>query len=137
LARAGRGPAVAAPGPEADEEGGSADWVLVLACDVPRAREIVPALLEAARTADAEVDVVCVVDDGGRRQSLVALHRRARLRSAVARLRRSGGLDGVAVRRLMTDLVTLTVPDPDHAGRDADTWEDVRTLEDEITRRNV
>ena len=110
-------------------------WVLVLACDVPRAREIVPALLEAARTAAPEVDLVCVVDDDGRRQSLVALHRRGPLRSAVEGLRRAGGLHGVSVRRLTGDLVAATVPDPDHAGRDADTWEDVRALEDEITRR--
>ncbi|OLT54673.1 molybdenum cofactor guanylyltransferase [Cellulosimicrobium sp. CUA-896] len=101
-------------------------WVLVLACDVPRAAAAVPLLLAAVdRPADspAPVDAVRAVRDG-RDQWLVGLYRRTALDAAVARIRAAGGVDGAPVHRLLGDLPALLVEDTAGHTRDVDTWQD-------------
>ncbi|ARU53674.1 hypothetical protein CBR64_05525 [Cellulosimicrobium cellulans] len=107
----------ALPGPD----GGGAPWVLVLACDVPRAAEAVPALLAAARDRADEVVVHAV--RGGREQWLVGLYERAALQDALAAL---PAVHGASVRRLLAGLPARAVPDEDGATDDVDTWEDAR-----------
>ena len=103
---------------------GRAPWVLVLACDVPRAAEAVPALLAAARRLPdrSAVRAVHAVRDG-REQWLVGLYRRAALEESLAAL---PAVHGAAVRRLLADLPALAVPDESGATDDGDTWEDAR-----------
>ncbi|MDT0164268.1 NTP transferase domain-containing protein [Actinotalea sp. AC32] len=117
--------------------------VLVLACDVPLADRVVPALLaaldEAAGgdaadgTGDGTVDGVVLVDDDGRDQPLLAVYRRTSLAGALARRRADGGVHGCSVRRLVADLRWARVADPAGGARDADTWEAVAELEREIS----
>jgi molybdopterin-guanine dinucleotide biosynthesis protein A len=108
---------------------GGAPWVLVLACDVPRAAEAVPALLAAARTLPdgSPVHAVHAVRDG-REQWLVGLYGRAALENALAAL---PAVHGASVRRLLAGVPALVVPDEDGVTDDIDTWEDA----DEHDRR--
>jgi len=110
------------------DDGGS-PWVLVLACDVPRAAEAVPALLAAVpgQGDDAAVQAVHAVRDG-REQWLVGLYARAALEHALTAL---PAVHGASVRRLLAGLPALVVPDEDGVTDDVDTWEDA----DEHDRR--
>lgn len=103
-----------------------APWVLVLACDVPRAVDAVPLLLAAAAdtgTTDGAVDAVRAVRDG-RDQWLVGLYRRAALDAAVGRLRATGSVDGAPAHRLLGALPARTVDDTAGLTDDVDTWQD-------------
>lgn len=107
-------------------------WVLVLACDVPRAARAVPLLLAAARDAAPSTDGVHLVRDG-RAQWLVGLYRAAALRAALGAVgtpatRPGEALHGLPVRRLAARLALAAVPDPDGVSDDVDTWDDVRRL---------
>ncbi|MFJ4230703.1 molybdenum cofactor guanylyltransferase [Cellulosimicrobium cellulans] len=104
----------------ASDDGGAA-WVLVLACDVPRAAEAVPALLAAVRHRTDEVGALAV--RGGREQWLVGLYERAALADALTAL---PTVHGASVRRLLAGLPALAVTDEDGATDDVDTWEDAR-----------
>lgn len=116
------GPAAGiAAGLAALPDDGAAPWVLVLACDVPRAADAVPLLLAAA--AGARVDAVRAVR-GGRDQWLVGLYRRDALDAAVARFRAEGGLDGAPAHRLLGGLDARTVEDRAGLTDDVDTWQD-------------
>ncbi|MCB7136104.1 molybdenum cofactor guanylyltransferase [Cellulosimicrobium marinum] len=119
----------AAPVPD----GAPPAWVLVLACDVPRAGDAVPLLLAAAARADQPVDgrveAVRAVRDG-RDQWLVGLYRRRALAAAVERLRTDGGLDGAPAHRLLGALAAVHVEDREGVTDDVDTWQDA----DEQTR---
>lgn len=107
--------------------------VLVLACDVPQAALVVPALVGALAAAP-DADGVQLVDADGHAQ-LVALFRRGPLRAALDRLVREGGVHGVSVRRMVDGLRMVGVPDVDGLGADADTWDDVARLDRLIGRR--
>lgn len=109
--------------------------VLVLACDVPQAALVVPALV-AALAAALDSDGVQLVDADGHAQ-LVALYRRRPLRAALDRLVREGGVHGVSVRRMVDGLRMVGVPDVDGLGTDADTWDDVARLDRLIGRRSA
>lgn len=119
----------------------SADWVLVLACDLPRAPDVAVVLRGAldellddaaggGRVDGADgggVDGLCLQDAGGRVQWLAGIYRRAALDRAVAALAGPDGLglSGAPVRRLLGQLALRTVADPAGVGADVDTWEDV------------
>ena len=106
-----------------------ATWVVVLACDVPRAGEVVPALLDGAGGPGAEGrDGVVAVDAQGRPQPLVGVYRRAALDRALGRLRAEGGTRDRSVRSLVAglDLVGVGVG---HAADDTDTWQDVAAFD--------
>lgn len=118
----------------ADGPDGPAEHVLVLACDVPRAAEVVPALLAAAvRAPDA--DVVWAVDAEGRGQPLLALYRRDALLAALARRRADGGVRDCSVRRLVAGLTAEPVPTPGDEAADVDTWQAVADLARTLRRR--
>lgn len=106
---------------------GGAPWVAVLACDVPGAAGLLPAL-GAGLAADPAADGAVVVDGEGHRQALVGIYRRAALEGAVAALRADGGVHGRSVRSLVAGLTLVEVADPDGLSADADTWEDVAAL---------
>lgn len=108
--------------PPADDDA----LVLVLACDVPQAARAV-GRLRAALAAAPDADGAQVVDHEGHPQ-LVALFRRAPLRARLDALVAEGGVDGIAVRRMLDGLRTVGVTD-DGAAQDADTWADVARLE--------
>lgn len=102
--------------------GPGADVVVVLACDVPGANPLVPALLASARSLDG----ARVVDRDGRPQHLLAAYRRAALDAVLADL---GDPRGAAIRRLVATLRLVDVPDPGGLSADADTWADVDALD--------
>ncbi|PJI84900.1 gephyrin-like molybdotransferase Glp [Luteimicrobium subarcticum] len=106
-----------------DDRRASADRVLVLACDVPRAAGAVPLLLAAAARTD---DGAFLVRDG-RAQWLVGVYARPALDDALAALAasRTDGLHGASVRALVAPLACAEVPDPDGLSADVDTWADV------------
>ena len=116
----------------------SADWVLVLACDLPRAPDVAVTLRAAlddlldgadgaAGTDAAGVDGLCLQDAGGRVQWLAGIYRRAALDAAVTALAGADGqgLTGAPVGRLLGQLRLRTVADATGVGADVDTWQDV------------
>ncbi|GAA2720790.1 molybdenum cofactor guanylyltransferase [Cellulomonas aerilata] len=130
-----------AAGTDPDTQRGPDLPVLVLACDIPAAAGAVPALLAAL--ADPGVDGAHLVRDG--HAQLVAVHRPAALRVALASLGQAGGraaghdgtgVRGVAVRALHARLRMAPVPDDDGLSADADTWDDVARLESVLGRRS-
>lgn len=118
--------------PERTGGGGAEPPVVVLACDVPRAAEAVPLLLAALASAP-DADGAQMVDAHGERQTLVAVYRRAPLRAALASL---GEVRGASVRRLVAGLRAVGVADPDGVAQDADTWQDVARLDEEMRSRS-
>jgi molybdopterin-guanine dinucleotide biosynthesis protein A len=128
-------------------------WVLVLACDVPRAADAVPLLVRALATLSPELsergpgtaaprsdnpgghgeDGAFLVR-GGRAQWLVGIYRRDRLDSALDALRdAAGSVHGAPVRRLVAQLRCLEVEDPDGLSDDVDTWDDAERLDRALT----
>jgi molybdopterin-guanine dinucleotide biosynthesis protein A len=101
----------------------SGEFVLLLAADLPffdaaTAARLLLALAGAPGTAAA-----ALVDADGRDQPLAAAYRTDTLRGALARL--PDDPSGLPLRRLVGDLPTLRLPDPDDASADCDTWDDV------------
>ncbi|MFC6354615.1 molybdenum cofactor guanylyltransferase [Luethyella okanaganae] len=105
----------------------SAEWVLMLSCDLPRALAAGALLVAAADGIDSDADGLCLVDETGRAQWLAGLYRRAALRAAVDALTRpeGPGVHGASVRSLMESLSIVMVPDPDGVAADVDTWQDL------------
>jgi len=99
-------------------------FVVVLACDVPRAGAALPALLSAA-SVDG-VDGARLVSSDGHPQHLVAVYRSPALTSA---LRRLTTVHGASMRALLAALTLADVPDTDDSAADADTWADVERLD--------
>jgi molybdopterin-guanine dinucleotide biosynthesis protein A len=99
----------------------SADTVVLLATDLPwiaRAVDRLRTALEGAPAADAAV----LVDATGRRNYLAAAWRRAALLAALQRL--PTHVDA-AMGELYRHGTIVDVPDPDGAGFDCDTWDEV------------
>ncbi|MGN8244428.1 molybdenum cofactor guanylyltransferase [Cellulomonas soli] len=105
-----------------------AGLVLVLACDVPLAAQVVPALLAAVGGAEPGVDGARVTDQDGRPQHLLAVYRRRALDDAVRRHGGPEGVRGLPVRILLGGLRLVDLVDP-HGAADADTWDDVHRLD--------
>lgn len=95
----------------------SADWVLVLATDLPAIADAVPELLTAAADGD-----VAVLECDGRRNHLAAVWRTTALRDAVDRL---DSVVDAAMRVLFEGVDVIEVADSDGWGVDVDTWDDV------------
>lgn len=103
---------------------GDGDEILVLACDLPRAAELVPLLTGAATPDDS--DGVVVLDGEGRHQWLAARYRTATLREAVdAVASAEGALTGLPLRVALGRLRLTPVADPTGASRDVDTPQDL------------
>jgi molybdopterin-guanine dinucleotide biosynthesis protein A len=102
-----------------------ADWVLVLACDLPSAPQAVQRLTAAASelaATDDGPDGVCLVDADGRAQWLAGIYRRASLSRGLDGF--EGAVHGASVRRLVGQLELRQVAD-DGTALDVDTWQDV------------
>jgi molybdopterin-guanine dinucleotide biosynthesis protein A len=108
-----------------------ADFVLVLACDVPNGAAAVAALLawvtegmrgdgESAHGVGA--DGVLAIDEGGRRQPLLGLYRTGPLSEAVSR--RQTDLQNLPVRALLSPLDLTEISVPSGSTDDIDTWAD-------------
>ncbi|WP_062072246.1 molybdenum cofactor guanylyltransferase [Demequina sediminicola] len=112
------------------------DLVLVVACDMPLAVDAVPPLVEASSAAIAvagetarQCDGAWACDDGGTSQPLLAVYVKEALVAALAQV---GDPDGASMRALTGGLVMTSVP-AGAAARDADTWNDVERLREEIS----
>ena len=114
------GPAAAiAAGLDALSANPPADFVLVLACDVPHSASAVSTLL--ARMSDGPHGVIAV-DSEGRRQPLLGVYRAEALASAVRE--RGSDIQNLSVRALLSALDLADVPVPPGSTDDIDTWTD-------------
>ncbi len=103
------------------------ELVVVLAVDMPKVNAGTVARLTWAVEADPAVDGAVLVDETGRRQTLAAVYRHAAL--SAARPVDAEEQHGLPVRRLVGDLRLVEVPTVGDEGRDVDTWEDLRDLD--------
>ena len=114
------GPAAAiAAGLEALSQNLLADFVLVLACDVPHSAAAVSTLLTQL---NAELHGVIAVDSAGHRQPLLGVYRTEALASAVRQ--RGSDIQNLSVRALLSALDLAEVPVPFGSTDDIDTWTD-------------
>ncbi|TFD15735.1 molybdopterin-guanine dinucleotide biosynthesis protein [Cryobacterium sp. TMT1-21] len=103
----------------------AAEWVLVLACDLPWAADAARLLVPAATDPGlpASVHGLHLTDEGGRAQWLAAIYRLAPLRAAAGRL--GADAHGSSMRDLLAPLTLRGIRDAAGAGSDVDTWQDV------------
>lgn len=114
------GPAAAiGAGLEALRANPPAEFVLVLACDVPRSAVAVRALL--ARLADGAHGVIAV-DTEGRRQPLLGIYRAEALANAVRE--RGSDIQNLSMRDLLSGLDLAGIAVPPGSTDDIDTWID-------------
>ncbi|AMM19638.1 hypothetical protein AX769_05145 [Frondihabitans sp. PAMC 28766] len=106
-----------------DEARSTAPFVLVLACDMPRVADAVAVILRAFSDLP-ETDGCIAVDDGGRRQPLLAIYRAGAVREAL------DGFDPVdaSMRRLLAGLRLAEVAVASELVDDVDTPDDLRRL---------
>ncbi|WP_458116371.1 molybdenum cofactor guanylyltransferase [Arthrobacter sp. D2-10] len=97
-----------------------APWVLVLACDMPRINEALPALIAGALATNASV----LAHDGGRDQPLAALYRWADLATAVDQEE----VRNLSMRALLARVTWSPVDVPAGSTIDIDTWSDARNF---------
>ena len=116
------GPAAALAAALDATTGIAADWVLVLACDMPFAARAVPVLLSRL-----EEDAVLAIDDSGRQQYLLACYRRSALHDVSQA--HADSVAGMSMRALVAELATTLVVVPAGSSTDIDTWEDAIKLE--------
>ncbi|WP_307865036.1 molybdenum cofactor guanylyltransferase [Myceligenerans salitolerans] len=119
--------ALGAPEPPAPRD---VPWVLILAVDVPRAADAVPRLADAVAGGEPGVDGAHLVAEG-RAQWLVGMYRTAALRERLAATTVEHATSpgrGISVRRLLSGLRLLDVPDPGSLSADVDTWDDAENL---------
>lgn len=107
----------------------TAEWLLVLACDLPRGDEAAAALVAAAvaHTSTA-CEAVVAVDGSGRRQPLLALYRTDAVARAAASARKRNDLVGLPLRRLVGTLDTVEVCINDALCADVDTPDQARAF---------
>jgi molybdopterin-guanine dinucleotide biosynthesis protein A len=99
------------------------DWILVLPVDLPRAGEAVALLLAALPASGPEaVDGLHLSDAAGQPQWLTALYRAPALRAALLAV---GDPRGLPMRAVAARLQLASVPDPEGASQDIDTWDDL------------
>lgn len=110
----------------AGHSGEHAEYTLILACDMPRAGDVVQRLLEALRAQAPASDGVIAVDAEGARQPLAAVYATSALAAAVAA--HSGSLEGLSMRRLIAGMRLASVAIAGGETDDVDTWEDARRL---------
>ncbi|HEU4668285.1 MAG TPA: molybdenum cofactor guanylyltransferase [Arthrobacter sp.] len=122
------GPAAAiSAGLDALAQGGrGAEFILVLACDMPLVRDAVGALVAAMALADA--DGALASSEDGRLQPLAGLYRTAALKKSAAELSSRGALINGSVRSLLASLEVQPVTVPAGSTADVDTWDDAAAL---------
>ena len=94
--------------------------LLVLACDMPRVRELVASLPQPAGDDDA-----CLALDRGRVQPLAGWYRRAALAAALAQRTVERAVDGASMRSVLDDLTIRLVDVPPGCTDDVDTPADL------------
>jgi molybdopterin-guanine dinucleotide biosynthesis protein A len=111
----------------------TADFVLVLACDVPNSALAVGELLVRAtegvngRGVDtAGADGVLAIDADGRRQPLLGLYRAGPLAAAVKD--QGSGIRDLSVRALLAPLDLTELRVPSRSTKDIDTWADAASF---------
>ena len=120
-------------GDPAAESTPAADWILLLACDLPRAPALAELLRGAASQLGADVDGVCVRDASGKDQWLAGIYRRVPLLIALARVRADVGVNA-SVGRLLGRLNLARIEDTREASADVDTWDDAARAGASITQ---
>ena len=113
--------------------GAPAPWTLVLACDLPDATGVVPALLAAASAADADTDGCCALGADGSPQWLLALYRTEALHRALAAY---GDPRNRSVRGLVAPLRLHPVSPDGGIADDLDTWADHARWNAHLRRKN-
>lgn len=101
------------------------EWTYVVACDMPWIGEGLTLLTNAI---DDDHDGAIGIDHGGVHQPLLGLYRTEVLRSALSAI---GDPVGLPVRELVKGWRLHRVP-VGRAAHDADTWKDVKQLEEEL-----
>lgn len=99
-----------------------ADYVLLLACDMPGISEAIPVLLRELDSLDPHTAGVIAEDDTGHPQYLAGVYRATGLAAAIDEHR--GSLTGLSVRALLAGLAPRRVSVPERSTRDIDTWPD-------------
>jgi molybdopterin-guanine dinucleotide biosynthesis protein A len=112
------GPAAAVRAAVVHLQGDPAPWVLLLACDMPRISDALPALTDGALATGASV----LAHDGGRDQPLAALYRWADLAMAVDQQE----VRNLSMRALLARVTWSPVEVPAGSTTDIDTWSDAR-----------
>ncbi|UVJ40418.1 molybdenum cofactor guanylyltransferase [Arthrobacter sp. CJ23] len=102
-------------------------WILVLACDMPHARDAVDVLIHGLEASPGTEGAMAVSADG-RKQPLLGLYSTAALEREIAAAHGSGGLVNASVFGLLARLELLPVPVPSGSTDDVDTWEDAAAL---------
>lgn len=100
------------------------EWMLVLACDLPRVDAAVPRLIAGIGLRPSHIDGVCLADASSRPQWLTGLYRTAALRRGADALPAEGR--DASVRALLGDLAIAVSTVSEHIAADIDTWEDLR-----------
>ncbi|WP_026548280.1 NTP transferase domain-containing protein [Paenarthrobacter nicotinovorans] len=124
---AGPAAAIAAGLAALQSRGSSAQWTLVLACDMPHASRGVSALWDAL-AAHAGVEGAMAVSVDGRKQPLLGVYNTAALEREAAAASQGAGLADSSVFRLLARLNLLDVAVPAGSTDDVDTWEDAAAL---------
>lgn len=106
---------------------GAAPWTLVLACDMPHARDAVAVLLRELDN-NPGVEGAMAISGDGRKQPLLGVYSTAALNREVVAAHDSGGLVNASVFGLLARLELLPVPVPSGSTDDVDTWEDAAAL---------
>jgi len=108
-----------------------ADWLLILACDLPWAADAARLLLDARPDLPPHGDGAYLEDADGHAQWLTGLYRRESLVAAMNRL--GPDAHGASMRQLLGTLTLTSIRDDAGVARDVDTWEDVLTSTTRLT----
>lgn len=109
---------------ERSGDASGSNHVLILACDMPHASEVVRLLLSALRRCNEDQGVMAVT--GRRKQPLAAIYPLASLRAAVAAARAAHRLENASVFSLLATVKINDCVMPAGLTADIDTWEDAR-----------
>jgi molybdopterin-guanine dinucleotide biosynthesis protein A len=99
------------------------EWLLLLACDLPRADAAVRHLLTRRTSLDPRHDGLCLTDRTGARQWLTGVYRTTALRPAASALSERGR--HASIRSLVAGMSVVRVAGAEDAVEDVDTWEDL------------
>lgn len=103
----------------------TADFTVVVACDMPAVGDAISVLLAAVCEGS---DGAVAVSADGRAQPLVGVYSTVGLRDCVARHRAACDLENLSVRALLSGLDPAPVSVPDGSTDDVDTWDDAARL---------
>lgn len=109
------------------------EWTLLLACDLPRADDVVAHLAAGLPLIPTDTEGVCLTDTSSRPQWLAGIYRTAALLSAAAALPDAGR--GASVHALLSDLAIAVLEAPPTVTADVDTWEDLDNAKQQHAER--